>query len=276
MYELLVRIETLFQSLTTPALVGVGVVALVVGFVLWLGGSRYSAAITGLLGAVVGSACGLLISQRFDLYPWLSMLIGAAVLAGLSILLRNVLILVLAVLVFSAVGGTGYLAVVLDRAVPQARPEARAEEGQLVHYFSGMDSTGRQNYMNDISKEDDTFAGRLQALLADTWAAIRPHGWMVLLAIVAGAVIGFLLVWFVAKIVIALAYSIVGTTAIFIGLQAILLAAGFAAISALTDQRRVLPITFIIMVTVGWLWQLFFWRPKARKKEVPAPPEEAE
>ena len=269
MYELLLRIETLFQSLAVPALVGVGIVALAAGFVLWLGGARYSAAITGVLGAVVGSACGLLVSQRFDLHPWLSMLVGAAVLAGLSILLRNVLILVLAVLVFSAVGGTGYLAVVLDRAVPQAR----ADEGQLVHYFSGMDRADRQNYMNDISRENDTFGGRLQALLADTWAAIRPHGWMVLLAIVAGAVIGFLLVWFVAKIVIALAYSIVGTTMIFIGLQAILLAVGFAVVSALADHRRVLPITFIIMTAAGWLWQLFYWRPKARK-EVKAEPQE--
>jgi hypothetical protein len=275
MYELLLRIETLFQSLAVPALVGVGIVALAAGFVLWLGGTRYSAAITGVLGAVVGSACGLLVSQRFDLHPWLSMVIGAAVLAGLSILLRNVLILVLAVLVFSAVGGTGYLAVVLDRAVPQARPEVRADEGQLVHYFSGMDSAGRQTYMNDISKENDTFAGRLQALLADTWAAIRPHGWMVLLAIIAGAVIGFLLVWFVAKIVIALAYSIVGTTMIFIGLQAILLAAGFTVVSALADHRRALPIAFIIMTALGWLWQLFYWRPKTRK-EVKAEPPEAE
>ncbi len=171
-------------------------------------------------------------------------------------------VLVLAVLVLSALGGAGYLAVVLDRAVPQARPEARAVPGPTVQYFSGMDQTGRMNYMQDISGKDQTFAERLRALLANTWEAIRPHAWMVALAAGAGAVIGLLLVWFVAKIVIALAYSIVGTTVILIGAQAALLAAGYGAVSALADHRRMLPATFLIMIAVGWLWQLFFSRPR--------------
>ncbi len=274
MYELLLRTETLFQSLTTPVLVGVGLGMLIVGFLLWLGGTRYSAAITGLLGAVVGSAAGLLVSQRFDLQPWLSMLVGATVLAALAILLRNVLVLVLAVLVFSAVSGTGYLAVILDRAVPQTRPaEAEQQWPSTIHYFSGMDPAGRQTYMNDISKEADTFSARLNALLADTWAAIRPYGWMVLLAIVIGAVIGVLLVWFVAKVVIALAYSIVGAALLFVGLQAALLAAGFAAVSALADHRRALPLAFLILTALGWLWQLSYGRRRKREQE-PAPPVE--
>ena len=273
MYELLLRTEALFQSLTTAALVGVGLGMLLVGFVLWLGGTRYSAAITGVLGAVVGSAAGLLVSQRFDLHPWLSMLVGAVVLATLAMLLRNVLVLVLAVLVFSAVSGTGYLAVILDRAVPPARVQTGQERPSTIHYFSGMDPAGRQSYMNDITKEADTFAERLQALLADTWAAIGPHGWMALLAIIAGAVIGVLLVWFVAKVVIGLAYSIVGTALIFLGLQGALLAAGFAVVSALLDHRRVLPIVFVTMTVLGWLWQLSFWRRRKREKE-PAPPVE--
>jgi hypothetical protein len=273
MYELLLRTETLLQGLTTAALLGVGLGTLLVGLVFWLGGTRYSAAITGLLGAVVGSAAGLLVSQRFDLQPWLGMLVGAAVLAGLAILLRNVLVLVLAVLVFSAVSGTGYLAVVLDRAVPQISAEAEQQRQPTIRHFRDMDAAGRQDYMNDISKEADTFGARLDALLADTWAAIRPYGWMVLLAIVAGAVIGGLLVWFVAKLVIALAYSIVGTALLFVGLQAALLAAGFAAVSALADHPRVLPLTFLVMAVLGWLWQLSYGRRRKREKE-PSPPVE--
>jgi hypothetical protein len=257
MYELLLRAETLFWGLTTPVLLLVGVVTLTVGLMLWLGGTRHSTIIIGLLGAVVGSALGLLVSQWLNLHPWLSMIIGAAVLAGASILLRNILILMLAVLVFAAVGGGGYLAVVLDRAVPQARPEVRTEQGQAVQYFSGMNRTDRMDYLDDISGPDQTFGQRLQALLANTWEAIRPHAWMVGLAALAGAVIGVFLVWFVAKVVIALAYSIVGTAAIFLGVQAALLATGYGVVSALTDHRRALPITFVVMVALGWLWQLF-------------------
>ncbi len=266
MYELLLRIETLFLGLKAIALLGIGVPALVVGLILWLGGTRYSAAITGVLGAVVGSAVGLLVGQWLNLHPWLSMLVGAAVLAGLSILLRNVLILVLAVLVFSAVSGAGYLAVVLDRAVPQARPTTRAEQKMTVQYFTGMDSTERMDYMNDISQEDATFGDRLTALLDDTWEAIRPYGWMAILAIVLGAVVGSLLVWFIAKIVIALAYSIVGTAVIFLGAQAALLGAGFAAVSALDARPWLLPTTFASMTVFGWVFQLVSSRPKAGKQ----------
>jgi hypothetical protein len=273
MYELLLRTETLFWGLPSLVLLAIGVVALVVGLVLWLGGSRHSAIIIGLLGAVVGSALGLLASQWFTLNPWLSMIVGAAVLAGISILLRNILVLALAVLVLAMLGGGGYLAVVLDRAVPQARPETRAVQGPAVQYFSGMDQTGRMSYMQDLSGKDPTFAERLHALLANTWEAIRPHAWMVALAALAGAVIGLLLVWFVAKIVIALAYSIVGTTTLFIGAQAILLAAGYGAVSALTDHRRMLPAAFLIMIAVGWLWQLVSAR---RRKETPELEQRAE
>src|SRR4030042_869954 len=121
MYELLLRIETLFLGLETPALLAIGIPAL-------------------------------------------------------SILLKNVLILVLAVLVFSAVSGAGYLSVVLDRAVPQARTETQAEQKLPYQSFSGMDSTARLNYLNDISKEAETFSDRLKAILADTWEAIGPYG----------------------------------------------------------------------------------------------------
>ncbi len=273
MYELLLRTETLLAGLQTPVLAAVGLVALVVGLVLWLGGTRYSAVIIGLLGAVVGSACGLLVAQQFSANPWLGMIAGAAVLGGLSILLKNALIVILAVLVFSAVSGAGYLAVILDRAVPQARVEDRSAPGQTVRYFSGMGLAERQTYMKDISHEAETFADRLQALLTNTWEAAGPHGWALGLAILAGAVAGILLVWFLAKIVIALAYSIVGTATIFLGIQAALLAAGVPVASELASRRSALPLAFLIMAVIGWVWQLFYGGPK---KPGPAPAREAE
>ena len=273
MYELLLRTETLLAGLATPVLAAVGLGALVVGLVLWLGGRRYSAVIIGLLGAVVGSACGLLVGQQFSVNPWLGMIVGAAVLGGLSILLKNVLIVVLAVLVFSAVSGAGYLTVILDRALPQAQAADQNEPRQTTRYFSGMGLTERRNYMNDISNERQTFADRLKALLANTWEAVGPHGLALALAVLAGAVVGILLVWLVAKVVIALAYSVVGTATIFLGLQAALLAAGVLVTSDLASHRRALPAAFLVMTVIGWVWQLFFAGPK---KHGPAPAREAE
>jgi hypothetical protein len=276
MYELLLRTETLLLGLQTLALLAFGVGAVVVGLVLWLGGTRYHAAIIGVLGAVVGSVVGLLVSQQLNLDPWVSMAVGAAVLAGLSILLRNILVLVLAVLVFSAVGGTGYLAVVLDRAVPQTQSEARAGQGRTIQYFSGMDLAGRRDYLKDISKEAQTFAERLKALLADTWQALEPHGWMLALAIAAGAVVGILLVWLIEKIVIALAYSIVGTATLFLGLQAVLLAAGVALVSEFASRPWLPSLAFVAMTVLGWVWQLFYAGARKPRKETSREAERAD
>lgn len=270
MYEMLLRTETLFLGLQAPVLLAVGTGAVVVGLVFWLGGARHSAIIIGLLGAVVGCLVGLLVGPWLPVNPWLSMLLGAVVLGGLSILLRNVLILVLAVLVFSAVGGAGYLSVLLDRVAPTAPAEDRAESWRSVRTFSGMAPADRRSYLEDLSQDADTFAERLKALLANTWEAARPHGWAMILAVAAGAVVGIVLIWLIAKIVIALAYSIVGTALIFLGLQAALAAVGVLLVSDLGPRRWLLPVAFLVQTVVGWLWQLFYAGGKRPKRE-PAP-----
>jgi len=268
MYELLLRTETLLSGLEPPVLLGIGAAALVIGLIFWLAGTRYSTAIVALLGALIGSAAGLLVSQRFGVHPWLSMIVGAVVLAGLAILLKKVLVLILAVLILSAVSGAGYVSVVLDHMAP---PPADTGTQQTLVYqsFMTLEPGARQSYLEKLSPESKTFADRFEALLRDTWQAIRPHTMMALVAIAVGAVVGLVLVWLIAKVVIALAYSIVGTTAIFIGLQGALLAVHKPVASDLYPRPLVLPITFLVMVVIGWVWQLFYLRRKpVKEKEV--------
>jgi hypothetical protein len=267
MYELLLRMETLLIGLQPPALLGVGAVALVIGLVFWLGGTRYSTGIIGLIGAVIGAAAGLIVSQQFNLHPWLSMLIGAVVVAVLAILLKKALILALAVLIISVVSGAGYVSVVLDHMAPAPASDTAIQQPMVYQSFLRMEPDARLNYINRISNESQTFADRLKALFADTWAAIQPHKWIALIAIVAGAVLALVLVWFIAKIIIALAYSIVGVTAIFFGLQAALLSVNIHAASELYPRPWLLPTIFLVMVAIGWAWQLFFLRPVKVKHE---------
>jgi hypothetical protein len=266
MYELLLRTETLLMGLRPPVLLGVGAATLAIGLIFWLAGVRYSSAITGLLGAAVGAAAGLLVGQRFGFHPLLSMLVGAVIVAIFAVLLKKVLILVLAVLVLSAVSGAGYLSVVLDHMAPPPQPDT--QQGIVYQSFTRMPPERRLEYINQIGGETGTFADRLDALLKDTWQAIRPHGWMTLGAVVAGAIIAFVLIWLIAKIVIALAYSIVGAAAIFLGLQAALLAVGIRAASNLQPHLWLLPALFLIMVVIGWVRQLLYLRAKpAREPE---------
>jgi len=129
-----------------------------------------------------------------------------------------------------------------------------------------MDSAARVKYLDGISKEAETFSERLKAMLGDTWGTISPYGLTAIIAIGGGAVVGLLLVWFIAKIIIALAYSIVGTATIFLGTQAALLGVGIPIVSDLQSRPVLLPIVFLTMTVIGWIWQLFYGRPKPKRE----------
>ncbi len=261
MYEFLLRTETLLVGLRPPVLLGIGAIALVVGLVFWLAGTRYSTAIMALLGAIIGAAAGLIVGNRFDLHPWLAILIGAVVIAVLAILLKKILVLVLAVLILAAVSGIGYVSVVLDYTAPPPSSDTTTEQVTVYHPFLQMAPEARMEYVDRISNKSPTFLDRLKALLDDTWAAIKPHATPALIAIVVGAVVALVLVWLIAKIIIPLAYSVIGVAAIFIGLQAALLSVNIRATSDLNPRPWLLPIIFLVLVVIGWVWQLFFYRP---------------
>jgi hypothetical protein len=193
----------------------------------------------------------------------------------LAILLKKALVLILAVLILSAISGAGYVSVVLDHMVPPPSPETGTQQTRVYQSFMTMEPGARQGYVEKLSPESTTFADRSEALLGDTWQAIRPHALMALVAIIVGAVVGLVLVWLIAKVVIALAYSIVGTTAIFLGLQAALLAVKVPAASDLYPHPWVLPIAFLVMVVIGWVWQLLYLRRKPVREGEVAVKEEA-
>jgi len=274
MYELLLRTETLLIGLQPPVLLGIGAIALVIGLVFWLVGTRYSTIIMALLGAVIGAAGGLIAGGRFNAQPVLSMLIGAVIVAVLAIVLKKILVLVVAILILSAVSGAGYVSVLLDYPAPASPPaettitSISAQPAGAYQPFLRMAPEARQDYVKQISNQSPTFLDRLKALVDDTWAAIRPHRMTALIAIVIGAVVGLVLVWLIAKIVVPLAYSLIGVAAIFLGLQAALLSVGIPVASELNPRPWLLPVIFLVLVVIGWMWQLFFYRPAKVAHEV--------
>lgn len=259
MYELLIRIETLLGGLNPLISLCVGAAALVVGAVLWFAGTRYSAFILGVLGAIVGGFCGMLVDQLVGLHLLLSVMIGAAVFAAASVLLRNALIMVLAVLVCAALGGAGYLTVILDTHIEKdtSEVEMTARAPFLVQSFSNMDYQSRLNYLDQLSDQKEGFGERIRRLVRDTWESLGPNRWKLVAAVFAGGIVGLALVWFIKKAVVSLAYSVVGAAMIILGLQALLLAPRIRAISALDSHRTVVPVAFGVMVACGWLCQLW-------------------
>lgn len=265
MYELLIRIETVCMEAPLPTLLIVGAIATVAGLLLWLAGTYFSSVIIGILGAAVGSFCGLLISQWFDVSSLLSMGIGAVVLCAAAVLLRNVIIIVLAIIIFALAAGTTYSSIILGSPVGQQESEP---EPAAISSFSQMDATMRLSYVNEISEQQAGFFEKLKAMLKDTLSTMSPFKWKLLLSTVVGGLGGLLLVWFIKKFMIALCCSIVGAMLVIVGVENLLMAAGFQMCNALGGNRFALSVAYFSMVGIGAVVQLII----ARSKK----PEEAE
>ncbi len=280
MNELLLRIEALCVEVDSSILVGAGAGMAVVGLFLWLGGARYSTIVVGLLGAAVGALIGMLVGQRLGLAPFVSMAAGAVVLSVLSILARNVLVIVLATVIFALLAATVYTTVVLDHQPVQetttqdtaTRDSLAAQEPPRFVYqsFSRMDPNTRQAYIDGLSAPEEGFQSRMKAVLEDLWEALGPHKWYLIGAILVGGVGGFLLIWFIKNVVLPLCYSVVGTTGALLGVQVLLLGLGARVASDLSSRPWIVPAAFGSMTFIGWVRQLLAGRRRhAAAEEAP-------
>ncbi|MHC4543707.1 MAG: hypothetical protein ACYTDW_03290 [Planctomycetota bacterium] len=258
MYELLIRIETLCLEAQPLMLLGVGVVMTVLGLLLWLGGSYFSSIIIGVLGAVVGAFCGLLVSQWFDLNPLLSMIIGAAALCIAAVIFRNFIIVALAAMVFALAAGTAYSSMVLIS--PPQRQDTEVSPAQF-RSFSQMDPTMRRAYIDEIAEEEAGFFEKLKALLGDALNIMSPHKWKLLLSVLLGGIGGLLLFWLLKRLVLALCYSGVGALLVLVGTESLLMTVDFQMCSALQGHRHILTIIFFFMVGAGTIVQLIAKKP---------------
>lgn len=281
MNELLLRIETLCWEVNTSLLIGAGAGMAVVGLILWLGGVRYSTVVIGLLGAAVGTVAGMFVGQKLGVDLLVSMAGGALVLGLVSILLRNVLVIVLATAIFALVAAGGYTSLVLDGQSVERTEQAETPESAtslstspfdqrfLIQSFSSMDPNSRDMYVNQLAGSEEGFDAKAKAVLADTWELIGPYRWQLLGVLAVGAIAGFLLIWFIKTVVLPLCYSIVGTAAVLLGAQFVMLGVGFRAASALPPQRWVVPAVFGCMSVIGWVQQLMAGRRRRVAKEGP-------
>ncbi len=279
MFELLLRFETLFSTLSTLVLLGTGIGLLVVGVLLWLFGQRFGAAIIGLLGAAVGSAVGLILGQWLEFHLFLSMGIGALILTIASILLRNTIILALTVAIFSMISGAGYISTQLDTLVQTSEVDPNApsiygpalpSQSPAQSFTNMLNPEERLAYFENLASPEEGFSEKMRVLLNDTWEMISPQLWKVIGITIAGAAVGILLIWLVKKIVILLAYSVVGSTTLLFGVQILLLGLGIRVVSKLPPNPWLLPSVFGGLVLVGWISQAFAARPAKNQTKAKA------
>jgi len=263
MYELLIRIETLCIEAQPMTLLGIGAITTVIGLLLWLAGMYFSSIVIGILGAVVGSFCGLLVSQWFDLNSLLSMCIGAAVICVAAVLFRNIIIIALAIIIFALAVGTAYSSMIL--ASPAQQQDAQPDTA-LVSSFSHMEPNMRLSYVNQISEKDDNYFEKLKALLSDALGIMSPHKWKLLLSILLGAIGGLVLIWLVKRLVLAICCSIVGSLLVLVGIESFLMTINLQICSAFKAQRFALTVIYFSMVVIGTIVQLILTRsPKPKE-----------
>ena len=264
MYEILIRIETLCHESSTLALAGSGALLLVIGLLLWLAGSYYSSVILGLLGAVVGAGCGLLVSQWLELSLLISTSVGAVIFTIAAVLFKNALIIILAAIVFALAGGTTYSGFILKDTAPQTSAELNSA---LIQPFSSLDSDNRLIYTNQVTQSGRNFLEKLKLLINDALETMDPFKWKILLSAVGGGIGGLLLIWFIKNFILALCYSGVGTFLLLIGLEIGLLAVNIRFCSLFEERRPAFTITFLSMLLFGALFQLIVTRSKKKKTE---------
>ncbi len=265
MYELLIRIETLCVEAQPLTLLGIGAITTVVGLLLWLAGTYFSSIVIGILGSVVGSFCGLLVSQWLDQNSLLSMGIGAAIFCIAAVIFRNIIIIVLAIIVFALATGTTYSSMIL--ASPTQQQDVQLDPA-LVSSFSHMDPNMRLSYVNQITEEDDGFFEKLKALLRDTLGTMSPHKWKLLLSILLGGIGGLFLIWLIKRLVLSICCSSVGALLVLVGVESLLMTVGLQMCNAFREHRLALTVTYFSMVSIGAIVQLILTRSTKPKEAV--------
>ncbi len=271
MQEFLLKIQEAAYAIEARHLLwGPGCGAVVLGLFLWLGGVRYSMFVIGILGAMAGSAVGLLISSWFGLSVPLCVVIAAAVLAIVAMMVEKMVIALLAMVICALTFGSAYLgfqindlnwteienqrtAATTDLLMDSAKPSEPVyaedytappgEPDPLASEYSAPPENNGPRPVSEQIKEAFARAGSNNKVMLTLW-------------IVLGAAVGLALAYVLKKIVMALSCSVVGAAGIIAGFTAALLAKQTAAISYILDHSQLTLSVFGGMAVFGTFFQL--------------------
>lgn len=276
MYEWLLKFQDGALALDPGTLMIPGLIAIVVGLFLWLGGTRYSSFVAGGIGGALGAIGGLLFSSWFGGHTALAVVSGAAVLALLAVFFKRIIIILLAASIFALVAGSSYLnytsntepwrqklSEIKQKALAAGADEAarRAEdEDPLVRQYQ------RQRQAQDKTPQEQGREKLRTAWTEMQYLAASNRGKLIAFAAV-GALIGLLLGWLLLRIMMAFCYSLVGATALLLGIFSLLIAKGTHVVDSLQTRPRVLPIIFLAMVLFGWMVQMLIAQPARKEAE---------
>jgi len=266
MNDLLLRIQEACLQLDAVQLIVPAVVSIILGLFLWLGGARYAGFLIGLLGAVVGAGCGLFLSQWLKLSLPVAMVIGAALAAIIAVLFQQTVILILAVLIFAAVCGSGYVSYAYSNGswrekLQQMRDQGGQAERPAEEENDAAFKLERLAQLREPKDEPATnfsAAGGIQKLkeiFQDVRTAAGANRGVLIMCILLGGGVGLAIAYLLKIIIMALCCSIVGTAGVIGGMIALFFAKGVEVFSVLENRNTLIPIIFLGMILFGCLVQ---------------------
>ncbi|MBI9016234.1 MAG: hypothetical protein JEZ07_03125 [Phycisphaerae bacterium] len=273
MNQYLLKFEQACLDSTPEALLVIGIGCIVIGLFLWLGGTRYSWLVAGIVGSAIGLGAGLLICAGFDTQTLPTILISIAVGAGIAILLQNVIIITLAVAIFAVSGGTAYLGYLLNNPDEQAETTQQQDFKPIEELTEKAEETVKNGLIVEKIEEFNEKGGMKGLLLRVkevgmeiTNKASKDKGLLALFTAI-GAVLGLIIALMVLKwIVLALCCSIVGSAVLILGTIMALMFKGATPITSMINDPKLLPSIFFFMVAFGWTVQMLLAGPLRQKE----------
>ncbi|MCH9021274.1 MAG: hypothetical protein IID32_00735 [Planctomycetes bacterium] len=281
MNDLLLRIQDAMLQLEGGMLWLPSVLSVILGLFLWLGGSRFSSLVIGILGALVGAACGVGIGRWLEVELIVSTAIGGAVFAIVAVLLERIVIVILGAGIFAVVFGSAYMGITMDDLNFPETPESdRPELYNSISHIETRQTETRPGYSGEgdvtpgtqaydqaaIQADNEANAegmGKLRAIFSQIRQSTSGNRTLLVVWTVIGAVLGLGLAYVLTRIMMAICCSIVGSAATIGGILVLMLAKDVEVLSMLLDKPKLMPTIFALMIVMGCVSQLILSRAKA-------------
>ncbi len=272
MQELLLKFQEAAFQMDPPSLWIPGCIGIVLGLFLWLGGTRYSSFVIGILGAGFGASCGILISHWFDTHRMMTVGIAAIGCTIVAVMLQRMVIAVLAMAIFAVTCGSTYMGFQIrdidwrqvdetrNSAMNYIRPETEQPTGSSPLQPGAAPLTGAADSQNVAPTTEQTEGGNtaFSEIKNVLKSAVSNNTVMLILWIVLGALIGLALAHLLKKVIMAICCSTVGTAGILLGVIAVFLAKQTPVVDAILERPKLAPTIFGAMIIFGMISQLLF------------------
>ncbi len=278
MNEQLLKIEKILLESSASHVLLAGVIMIILGAFLWLGGLKYLKVVSGMLGGATGAMLGSIIAASFSLHLMGTIAITAAVFAIGAILLQQLIILLIATVIFGMIFGGGYMEYAIGKVTPQDDNNTKVSSqydnsndqqtsdnafhadnpfGNMKNFGVNPETVSKTS--NAVVKTGEyvgTFYEKIKAVLSELTPTMSNNAGYLIMWCVLGAIVGLVLAKLLKTLVMALCCSIVGSTSVVAGLIIAIISKGNQLWTNLQGHSRVLTMVFISMVLFGWLFQI--------------------